>query len=247
MSKNIFRILPFLAAAALGFLSACAAGVKTQEASRAPEGMMRAAGGSTAVDARGFPTPPPDSAAALPGTGTAVLAGGCFWGVEGVFQRLSGVIDVVSGYSGGEASTATYESVGTGATGHAESVKILYDPSKIGYGTLLRVFFSIAHDPTELNYQGPDVGPQYRSAIFYSDDAQKRAAEAYIDLLNKAHAFDRPVVTEVAPLKAFYPAEDYHQNFMDNNPNYPYIVYWDAPKVRQLLDLYPELVAPEYK
>jgi peptide-methionine (S)-S-oxide reductase len=172
-----------------------------------------------------------------------VLAGGCFWGMEGVFERLKGVIDVTSGYSGGSAATAHYEMVGTGTTGHAESVKIAFDPSKISYGTLLKIFFSVAHDPTELNYQGPDVGTQYRSAIFYANQAQKLVAERYIEILNSSGVFPRPIVTQVVPLAAFYPAEDYHQNFMDSHPDYPYIVMWDAPKVERLAQEYPTLVA----
>jgi len=246
MSVNILRSLPALAVLAL--LSSCAAGAKAE----APAGAMRALDTPAAAvnaAANSFPDPPAEPMQAVPAaeTRTAVLAGGCFWGVEGVFERLSGVIDVVSGYSGGEAADADYESVSTGRTGHAESVKILYDPSKIAYGTLLKIFFHVAHDPTELNFQGPDVGTQYRTAVFYSDDAQKLAAEAYIAILDKAGAYGKPIVTEVVPLEAFYPAEDYHQDFMDNNPTYPYILYWDLPKVRQLASLYPQLVAPEYK
>ena len=172
-----------------------------------------------------------------------VAAGGCFWGMEGVFERLRGVEDVVSGYSGGDQSTAHYEMVSTGRTGHAESIRVIYDPSQISYGTLLKVFFSVAHDPTQLNYQGPDHGTQYRSAIFYTNEEQKRIAEQYIRTLERAKVFDKPIVTQVVPLKAFYPAEDYHQDFMDNNPSYPYIVYWDLPKVRQLEKEYPKLLA----
>jgi peptide-methionine (S)-S-oxide reductase len=246
MRMYIFRALPALAVIAL--LSSCAAGAKAE----APTGAMRAPGTPAAAmtaAARSFPDPPAEPKPAVPAaeTRTAVLAGGCFWGMEGVFERLTGVIDVVSGYSGGKAADADYESVSTGTTGHAESVKILYDPSKIAYGTLLKIFFQVAHDPTELDFQGPDHGTQYRSAVFYADDAQKRTAESYIAILNKAGVYRTPIVTEVVPLKAFYPAEDYHQNFMDNNPAYPYIVYWDAPKVAQLVSQYPELVAPKYK
>jgi peptide-methionine (S)-S-oxide reductase len=188
-----------------------------------------------------FPNPPAEDAGNSH-QATAVLAGGCFWGMEGVFERLKGVEDVVSGYSGGEASTAHYEIVGTGRTGHAESIRIVYDPSRISYGTLLKVFFSVAHDPTELNYQGPDHGSQYRSAIFYANDEQKRIAEQYIHSLDRAKVFGKPIVTQVVPLKAFYPAEAYHQDFMDRNPNYPYIVYWDRPKVRELEKEYPRLL-----
>jgi peptide-methionine (S)-S-oxide reductase len=189
-----------------------------------------------------FPPPPAEAAAPRGTTETAVLAGGCFWGMEGVFERLKGVKDVVSGYSGGAARTAHYELVGTGTTGHAESIRVVFDPSQISYGTLLEVFFSVAHDPTELNYQGPDHGTQYRSAIFYADEAQKKVAEEYIRTLDKARVYKKPIVTQVVPLSAFYPAEDYHQNFMDRNPDYPYIVYWDRPKVEELKKEFPQLL-----
>jgi peptide-methionine (S)-S-oxide reductase len=192
-----------------------------------------------------FPDPPAEERAGGH-EATAVLAGGCFWGMEGVFERLEGVKDVVSGYSGGDASTAHYEIVGTGRTGHAESIRIVYDPTRISYGTLLKVFFSVAHDPTELNYQGPDHGSQYRSAIFYANEEQKRVAEQYIRSLDRAKVFGKPIVTQVVPLKAFYPAEDYHQDFMDKNPNYPYIVYWDLPKVKELKQEYPQLLDPRW-
>jgi peptide-methionine (S)-S-oxide reductase len=190
-----------------------------------------------------FPAPPKEPAASGMGLQTAVLAGGCFWGVEGVFERLKGVTDVVSGYSGGEAATAQYEVVSSGSTGHAESVKITYDPKQISYGMLLKIYFSIAHDPTELNYQGPDHGTQYRSAIFYGTPQQKQVAEEYIRSLDAAKVFKKRIVTQVTPLKAFYPAEDYHQNFMDHNPDYPYIVYWDRPKVEKLVQVYPDLIS----
>ena len=189
-----------------------------------------------------FPDPAVDETkASAHGKETAVLAGGCFWGVEGVFEHLKGVTDVVSGFSGGEKSTAHYETVSTGRTGHAESVKITYDPSQITYGELLKVYFAIAHDPTELNRQGPDTGTQYRSAIFYANDEQKKIAEAYIQQLNAAKVFQRPIVTQVAPLKGFYAAEDYHQKFMQNNPTYPYIVYNDLPKLMALKKQYPAM------
>ena len=165
---------------------------------------------------------------------TAVVAGGCFWGIQAVFQHVKGVQDATSGYSGGSAATAEYEVVSTGETGHAESVKITYDPSKVTYGQLLKVFFSVAHDPTELNRQGPDYGTQYRSVIFYANDEQKRVAEAYIGQLDKAHVFARPIVTQVVPLKAFYPAEAYHQNYAALHPNQPYIAINDLPKVANL-------------
>ena len=184
-------------------------------------------------------TPLPDPAVDIPlaktaGTQTAVLAGGCFWGVEGVFEHVMGVTRVVSGYAGGTADTATYPQVSTGRTGHAESVEIFYDPSRISYGQLLRVFFSVAHDPTELNRQGPDTGTQYRSAIFYTNADQKRVADAYIAQLQKDKAFPRPIVTQVVPLKAFYDAEAYHQNYLDHHPNQPYIVINDLPKIAAL-------------
>jgi peptide-methionine (S)-S-oxide reductase len=164
----------------------------------------------------------------------AVLAGGCFWCVEAVYKDLGGVTSVVSGYAGGSADTADYETVSTGSTNHAESVEVRYDPSRISYGQILKVFFSIAHDPTQLNRQGPDTGRQYRSAIFYADDEQKRIAQGYIDQLNKAHVFDRPIVTEVVPLEAFYQAETYHQDYAARNPLNPYIVFNAQPKVRKL-------------
>ncbi len=186
---------------------------------------------------------PPAMAAAAEGeTETAVLAGGCFWGMEGVFERLKGVEDVVSGYSGGTADTAHYNMVGSGSTGHAESVRIIYDPKLISYEKLLEVFFNVAHDPTQLNYQGPDHGTQYRSEVFYADDEQKRTVERYIKKLSDEGIFADPIVTEVAPLKAFYPAEEYHQDFMRLNPNHPYIVYWDVPKIRHLEKEYPDLI-----
>jgi peptide-methionine (S)-S-oxide reductase len=172
----------------------------------------------------------------------AVLAGGCFWGVEAVFEHLKGVTDVVSGYAGGSPKTAHYEMVGTGRTGHAESVQIAYDPSQISYGKLLQVYFSVAHDPTELNRQGPDEGTQYRSAIFYASEEQKRVAEAYIQQLTEARVFRSPIVTKVVALPAFYPAEEYHQNFIQRNPGNSYVVHNDLPKLSQLKRLFPEMV-----
>ena len=172
---------------------------------------------------------------------TAVISGGCFWGIQAVFQHVKGVISATSGYSGGAANTAEYELVSNGDTGHAESVKIVYDPSQITYGQLLRVFFSVAHDPTELNRQGPDTGSQYRSSIFYGNDEQKRIAEAYIAQLEKARVFSRPIVTQVVALKAFYPAEAYHQDYAARHPDNPYIVYNDAPKVTHLRQEFPDL------
>lgn len=179
--------------------------------------------------------------ASAAGRQTAVLSGGCFWGVQAVFQHVKGVISATSGYSGGNAKTAQYEIVSTGESGHAESVQIVYDPSEITYGELLRVFFSVAHDPTQLNRQGPDEGTQYRSSIFYNSDEQKRIAEAYIAQLDQAKVFPRAIVTKVVPLQAFYPAEAYHQNYVALHPNQPYIVYNDAPKVEHLRQQFPGL------
>jgi len=198
--------------------------------------------GGEAMAAADVPAPPGDTPAMMKGIQTAVLSGGCFWGMEGVFERLKGVTDVLAGYSGGEAATAHYEMVGTGTTGHAESIQVHYDPSQVSYGTLLKVFFVVAHDPTELNYQGPDHGTQYRSVIWYANEGQKQVADAYIKELDAAKVFPRPIVTQVAPLKAFYPAEDYHQKFLDNNPTWPYIQYWDLPKIADLKKTYPDLV-----
>lgn len=192
-----------------------------------------------AADARIFPDATLDPPAQ--GEQWAVFAGGCFWGVEGVFEHVKGVKSAVAGYAGGAKETAHYEIVSTGRTGHAESVKVTYDPAKITYGQLLKVYFSVVHDPTELNRQGPDEGTQYRSAIFYANDDQKRTAEAYIAQLESAHVYKHRIVTQVAPLNAFYAAEAHHQHFMENNPNYPYIVYNDAPKLAALKKQLPEL------
>ena len=191
-------------------------------------------------------TPLPDPkldapASTAKGAQTAVFAGGCFWGVEAVFEHVRGVTQVVSGYSGGSADTAKYDRVSSGDTGHAESVRISYDPARITYGQLLKVFFSVAHDPTELNRQGPDTGTQYRSAIFFANDEQKRVAEAYIAQLQGARAFSRAIVTQVTPLKAFYEAEAYHQDYLVRHPNQPYIVINDLPKVANLQRQFPNL------
>ena len=175
------------------------------------------------------------------GNQTAVFAGGCFWGVEAVFEHLKGVSKAVSGYAGGNVAKPSYEQVSSGRTGHAESVRVTYDPARVSYGQLLKVFFAVAHDPTELNRQGPDVGTQYRSAIFYTDDEQKRIAEAYIAQLQAAHSFARPIVTEVTRLKAFYQAEAYHQNYLEQHPNQPYIVFNDLPKLANLKREFPAL------
>ena len=179
--------------------------------------------------------------AATKGEQTAVLAGGCFWGLEAVFEHVKGVVNVTSGYSGGAADTARYELVGTDETGHAESVRITYDPSQVTYGQLLKVFFSVAHDPTQLNRQGPDTGTQYRSAVFYSNEDQKRIAEAYIAQLNQAKIFERSIVTRVEALKAFYEAEAYHQDYARHHPDQPYIVIHDLPKVANLRRQFPDL------
>ncbi len=196
----------------------------------------------SAKTSKPFPDPAVDTATSQEsGPQTAVFAGGCFWGVEAVFDHLKGVTQAVSGFSGGNAQTAHYQTVSTGNTGHAESVKVTYDPAQITYGQLLKVFFSVAHDPTELNRQGPDEGTQYRSAIFYANDEQKRVAEAYIHQLDAAKMFSRPIVTQVAPLTGFYPAEAYHQKFVERNPTYPYVVYNDLPKLSHLKKAYPQL------
>lgn len=172
---------------------------------------------------------------------TAVLAGGCFWGVQGVFQRLKGVRQTVAGYSGGEAGTAKYETVSSGGTGHAESVLIAFDPQEVSYGEILQVFFSVVHDPTQLNRQGPDTGTQYRSEIFYTSDRQKEIATAYIAQLEKARSFPRPIVTRVDPMKGFFAAEAYHQDFLLKHPTHPYIVVNDLPKVRHFQQTFPAL------
>ncbi len=197
-----------------------------------------------AVNASGTAIPDPALDAPLAsakGEQTVVLAGGCFWGVEAVFEHVKGVTDVRSGYSGGSAATANYEMVSAGKTGHAESVRITYDPFRVTYGQLLKVFFSVAHDPTELNRQGPDSGTQYRSAIFYSNEEQKRIAQAYIGQLNEAKVFARPIVTQVAPLQSFHEAEGYHQDYLANHPNEPYIVINDLPKLENLRKQFPGL------
>jgi len=172
---------------------------------------------------------------------TAVLSAGCFWGVQGVFEHVRGVKNVIAGYAGGERSTAQYETVSSGTTGHAESVRITFDPAAISYGQILQIAFSVVHDPTQLNRQAPDVGTQYRSAIFYADESQKRIAEAYIAQLDQSHAFARPIVTRVDPLKGFYPAEGYHQDYLSHNPTQPYIAMYDIPKIQNFKRTFPEL------
>jgi peptide-methionine (S)-S-oxide reductase len=190
------------------------------------------------------PIPPPASDSPLAqtkGKQTAVFAGGCFWGTQSVFERVKGVISTTAGYSGGSASTATYDQVSAENTGHAESVKVVFDPSKITYGQLLRIFFSVAHDPTELNRQGPDVGSSYRSVIFYTSDEQQKISKAYIAQLDAAKVFPKPIVTELVPLKAFYDAEAYHQDYALHNPSNPYIMICDRPKIDALKQQFPEL------
>jgi peptide-methionine (S)-S-oxide reductase len=198
--------------------------------------------GSAAERAVRLPAPAADiPAAAVTGSQTAVFAGGCFWGIEAVFRQTQGVTRAVSGYAGGDAKTANYALVSTGASGHAESVEVTYDPARVSYAQLLNVFFSVAHDPTQINRQGPDVGPQYRSAIFFTNREQQRVAQAYIDQLARAKAFARPIVTQVVPLPGFYPAEAYHQNYVALNPGQPYVVFNDLPKLARLREQFPDL------
>jgi peptide-methionine (S)-S-oxide reductase len=220
MAKHSFRLVLLLIGSLL-ITTACSARASTSAPVPAPE-----------VDAK---------LASTPAKQTAVVAGGCFWGIQAVFQHVKGVLTATSGYSGGNAKTAEYETVSTGQTGHAESVQIVYDPSQITFGELLRIFFSVAHDPTELNRQGPDEGTQYRSVIFYGNDEQKQIAESYIAQLDKAGVFRHRIVTQVVPLQAFYPAEAYHQNYAALHPNQPYIMFNDAPKVAHLKREFPEL------
>jgi peptide-methionine (S)-S-oxide reductase len=205
--------------------------------------------GCTARAASHAPMPPPNTDVPLAkssGKQTAVFAGGCFWGTQAVFERVKGVLKTTTGYSGGSASSASYDQVTTETTGHAESVQVVYDPSKITYGQLLRIFFSVAHDPTQLNRQGPDVGSSYRSVIFYANDEQKRLATAYIQQLDAAHVFRQRIVTEVVPVKGFYRAEDYHQDYALHNPDNPYILVCDRPKIEALKQQFPDLFV-DYK
>jgi peptide-methionine (S)-S-oxide reductase len=194
-----------------------------------------------AETARMVPPPAVDASAGAAGTETAVLAGGCFWGVQGVFQHVEGVTSAVSGYAGGAADAATYQRVSSSATGHAESVQVTFDPKKISYGKILQIYFSVAHDPTELNRQGPDVGSQYRSTIFPADAEQARVAQAYVAQLNQSRTFSAPVVTTIEPGKQFYPAEAYHQDYLTLHPNQPYIAINDLPKIGELKRLFPNL------
>ncbi|MDQ1450704.1 MAG: peptide-methionine (S)-S-oxide reductase [Acidobacteriaceae bacterium] len=205
--------------------------------------------GCTVNAASRVPIPAPNADATLAKTSgkqTAVFAGGCFWGTQAVFERVKGVLKTTTGYSGGSASSATYDQVTTETTGHAESVQVVFDPSKITYGELLRIFFSVAHDPTQRNRQGPDVGTSYRSAIFYANDEQKRLATAYIQQLDQAHIFPHPIATQVVPLKGFYRAEDYHQDYALHNPDNPYILVCDRPKIEALKQQFPDLFV-DYK
>jgi peptide-methionine (S)-S-oxide reductase len=204
-------------------------------------GLMACSAGFARSQPVALPDAKLDVPASTTGPQTAVFAGGCFWGVEGVFDHVKGVTSAISGYSGGKAHTANYETVSTGTTGHAESVKVVFDPSKVSYGQLLKVYFSVAHDPTQLNRQSPDVGTQYRSEIFTTNAAQQQVANAYIAQLSAAKVFADPIVTRVEPLQHFYPAEDYHQNYLEMHPHEPYIVYNDAPKLVHLKAMFPAL------
>ena len=212
-------------------LSLCAAAIGALACTFAPS--------LAAEDAVMVPPPAVDVRAAS-GIQTAVLAGGCFWGVQGVFQHTAGVVNAVSGYAGGSKTTADYSTVSTGTTGHAESVEIKYDPNRISYGKILQIFFSVVHDPTQLNRQGPDSGTQYRSAIFTINDEQKKVADAYIAQLNAAKVYRKPIATKVGPLEGFYPAEPYHQDYLTLHPNQPYIAYNDIPKVENLKKIFAE-------
>ena len=196
---------------------------------------------SFTLGAASLPAPSVDENRSQNKSETVVLAGGCFWGVQAVFSALKGVSSAISGYAGGSKANAHYEIVSTGTTGHAESVQVTFDPSQISFGQILKIYFSVAHDPTELNRQGPDEGTQYRSEIFYTSDEQKRIAEAYIQQLDAAKAFRRPIVTKVAQLQAFYAAEDYHQNYVARNPHQPYVAYNDLPKLTNLRAEFPEM------
>jgi peptide-methionine (S)-S-oxide reductase len=196
------------------------------------------------VTAASFPAPPAEAASPAGSVERAVLAGGCFWGMQGVFERLKGVESTTVGYSGGSARTAHYDIVSTGTTGHAETLELTFDPAVISFGTLLEVFFTVAMNPTELNFQGPDYGTQYRSVVFATSPEQKRIAEEYIAKINASKVFPEPIVTQVVPFKSFYAAESYHQHFLDKNPDNPYIAEVDMPKIAELKRIYPGLVSP---
>jgi len=209
-------------------------------------GFLIVAGWLTVVPRAAEPSvvvPPPalDETPGGANSEVAILAGGCFWGVQGVFQHVTGVISAISGYAGGEKNTAEYETVSSGRTGHAESVQITFDPHQVTYGKLLQIFFSVVHDPTQLNRQGPDTGTQYRSAIFLRSEDQARIAKAYIDQLNQAHVYKRPIVTRIESDRPFFPAEAYHQDFLTLNPDYPYIAFNDLPKIDNLKHLFPDV------
>jgi peptide-methionine (S)-S-oxide reductase len=191
------------------------------------------------------PAPAVEEQAGAQASEVAVLAGGCFWGVQGVFQHVNGVTAAVSGYAGGDKKSARYDAVGTGRTGHAESVRISFDPRKISYGRILQIYFSVAHDPTQLNRQGPDFGPQYRSAIFPTSAEQARVAKAYIAQLNQARVYNAAIATKIEPDREFYAAEDYHQDFLTRHPGHPYIVYNDLPKIENLKQIFPEMYRPD--
>jgi peptide-methionine (S)-S-oxide reductase len=229
-------------------------GLKKSVSSALPVAVVLMIGGllwnhARAGDGVALPSPAVDSPAPAAKAGkdahsrmkTVVLSGGCFWGVQAVFQHVKGVADATSGYSGGSAGTATYDQVSTGDTGHAESVEVTFDPAQVSFGQLLKVFFSVAHDPTELNHQGPDDGTQYRSVVFFTDADQKRVTESYVHQLDQAKVFHRPIVTQIVPLQAFYPAEGYHQSYARLHPDNPYIALNDAPKVEHLKKLFPQL------
>lgn len=203
-------------------------------------GLLWQTAARSAEEAVPLPPPAQDPSPTAPGMQKAIFAGGCFWGVQGVFQHVKGVRRAVSGYSGGTAATATYQAVSGGRTAHAESVEITYDPAQVSYGTLLQIFFSVAHDPTQLNRQGPDTGTQYRSAIFATTPAQLNVAQAYVAQLGAARSFGKPIVTRLEPTASFFPAEVYHQDFMTDNPRHPYIVINDLPKVGHLKRLFPD-------
>lgn len=210
--------------------------------------LCQSVGVKAAENATPIPSPTLDQMAATTGKmDTAVFAGGCFWGVQAVFQHVKGVENAVSGYAGGTAADPTYRQVSSGATGHAESVEVTYDPAKVSYGKLLQIFFSVAHDPTQLNRQGPDTGTQYRSAVFFTNDEQKKIATAYVKQLGEAGSFGRPIVTELSNLNAFYPAEDYHQDYAFLHPGSLYIVWNDLPKVEHLKEMFPDVWRDEPK
>lgn len=231
MTNYLFRFLLVLSLFAVALFSACSKidAVETTSAQSADEKV------SIEKDIS------PPIAEVKDGEESAVFAGGCFWGVEAVYEHIKGVRIVTSGYSGGTKKSADYEMVSGGNTGHAEAVQVIYDPKKVSYEQLLKVFFSVAHNPTELNRQGPDTGTQYRSAIFYNNDEQKNSAEKFVKQLTKAKTFDEPIVTQIVPLEAFYNAEDHHQDYLVNNPNQPYIVINDKPKVENLSKQFPDL------